>query len=181
MQIRSAVFCAELLTDSQTNRQTDNDDYISSLAELNITWSLSKRSSVCTRRPRKGTNHSAVFYPHVWCLTSLPPCRSLARRSRQITTPAPHHWFLQAGCSSWRPTNSVKAMMAIVANNYYATNPQLPATNRTSGVCALRSSTTAFGGRASHRDGCLPSYKASEGDQRERTSLKTGKHRDLRY
>ena len=36
-----------------------------------------------------------------------------ARRSRQITTPAPHHSvFLQAGCPSCRPTNSVKALKA---------------------------------------------------------------------
>ena len=35
-------------------------------------------------------------------------CKS-APRSRQITTPAPHHSvFLQAGCPSCRPTNSVK-------------------------------------------------------------------------
>jgi len=34
-----------------------------------------------------------------------------APRSRQITTPAPHHSdFLQAGCPSCRPTNSVKAV-----------------------------------------------------------------------
>ena len=34
-----------------------------------------------------------------------------APRSRQITTPAPHHSvFLQAGCPSCRPTNSVKAL-----------------------------------------------------------------------
>ena len=37
-------------------------------------------------------------------------CKS-APRSRQITTPAPHHSvFLQAGCPSCRPTNSVKAL-----------------------------------------------------------------------
>jgi len=37
-------------------------------------------------------------------------CKS-APRSRQITTPAPHHSvFLQARCPSWRPTNSVKAL-----------------------------------------------------------------------
>ena len=37
-------------------------------------------------------------------------CKS-ASRSRQITTPAPHHSvFLQAGCPSCRPTNSVKAL-----------------------------------------------------------------------
>ena len=36
-----------------------------------------------------------------------------AARSRQITTPAPHHSvFLQAGCPSCRPTNSVKALKA---------------------------------------------------------------------
>ena len=36
-----------------------------------------------------------------------------APRSRQITTPAPHYsLFLQAGCPSCRPTNSVKALKA---------------------------------------------------------------------
>ena len=40
-------------------------------------------------------------------------CKS-APRSRQITTPAPHHSvFLQAGCPSCHPTNSVKALKAI--------------------------------------------------------------------
>ena len=39
-------------------------------------------------------------------------CKS-APRSRQITTPAPHHSvFLQDGCPSCRPTNSVKALKA---------------------------------------------------------------------
>jgi len=40
-------------------------------------------------------------------------CKS-APRSRQTTTPAPHHclFFLQAGCPSCRPTNSVKALFA---------------------------------------------------------------------
>ena len=37
-------------------------------------------------------------------------CKS-APRSRQITTPAPHHSsFLQAGCPSCCPTNSIKAL-----------------------------------------------------------------------
>ena len=41
-------------------------------------------------------------------------CTSL---HRQITTPAPHRSvFLQAGCFSCRPTNSVKALKAIYAN-----------------------------------------------------------------
>ena len=39
-------------------------------------------------------------------------CKS-ASHSRQITTPAPHHSvFLQAGCPSCCPTNSVKALKA---------------------------------------------------------------------
>ena len=43
-------------------------------------------------------------------------CKS-ASRSRQITTPAPHHSsFLQAGCPSCRSTNSVKALKALVNN-----------------------------------------------------------------
>jgi len=41
-------------------------------------------------------------------------CKS-APRSRQITTPTPHHSvFLQAGCPSCRPTNSVKALKALI-------------------------------------------------------------------
>ena len=40
--------------------------------------------------------------------------RKSAPRSRQITMPAPHHSvFLQAGCPSCRPTNSVKALKAL--------------------------------------------------------------------
>jgi len=40
-------------------------------------------------------------------------CKS-APRSRQITMPAPHHSvFLQAGCPSCRPTNSVKALRSV--------------------------------------------------------------------
>ena len=40
-------------------------------------------------------------------------CKS-APRSRQITTPTPHRsvFFLQAGCPSYCPTNSVKALKA---------------------------------------------------------------------
>ena len=39
-------------------------------------------------------------------------CKS-APHCRQITTPAPHHSvFLQAGCLSYPPTNSVKALKA---------------------------------------------------------------------
>ena len=40
-------------------------------------------------------------------------CKS-APRPRQITMPASHHSFLQAGCPSCRPTNSVKALKETV-------------------------------------------------------------------
>ena len=43
-----------------------------------------------------------------WAICKSAPC------SRQITTPAPHHSvFLQAGCPSCRPTNSVKSLKAM--------------------------------------------------------------------
>jgi len=46
-----------------------------------------------------------------WQWHRLGICKS-APRSRQITMPAPHHSvFLQAGCPSRHPTNSVKAHM----------------------------------------------------------------------
>ena len=39
-----------------------------------------------------------------WAICKSAPC------SRQITMPTPHHSvFLQAGCPSCRPTNSIKA------------------------------------------------------------------------
>ena len=46
-------------------------------------------------------------------------CKS-APRSRQITAPAPHHCFLQAGCPSCCPTNIVKALkgFAILLQHY---------------------------------------------------------------
>jgi len=48
-----------------------------------------------------------------WHLHQLGHVKS-ASRSRQITMPAPHHSvFLQAGCPSCCPTNSVKALKAI--------------------------------------------------------------------
>ena len=42
-------------------------------------------------------------------------CKSSAPHYRQITTPSAHlSNVLQAGCSSWRPTNSVKALNALL-------------------------------------------------------------------
>ena len=53
-------------------------------------------------------------------------CKS-APRSRQTTTPAPHHSvFLQAGCPSCRPTNSVKALKANHINCVNAVKNLLP-------------------------------------------------------
>ena len=49
-------------------------------------------------------------------------CKS-ASRSRQITTPVPHHSsFLQAGCPSCRPTNSVKALKALAKTCHLTQN-----------------------------------------------------------
>jgi len=40
-------------------------------------------------------------------------CKQSAPRSRQITIPTPHHSVFTARCSSWCPTNSVKALKAL--------------------------------------------------------------------
>ena len=46
-----------------------------------------------------------------WAIYKSAPC------SRQITMPAPHRSvFLQAGCPSCRPTNSVRALLHLVTN-----------------------------------------------------------------
>ena len=39
-------------------------------------------------------------------------CKQSAPHSTLITTPAPHHSFLHARCSSWCPRNSIKAVKA---------------------------------------------------------------------
>jgi len=52
-----------------------------------------------------------------------------APRSRQITTPTPYHSvFLQAGCPSCRPTNSVKALKATISRK---PSLQIPSTEFT--------------------------------------------------
>ena len=52
--------------------------------------------------------------------------RKSAPRSRQITMPAPHRSvFLQAGCPSCCPTNSVKALKALLIPNHDKNNSYL--------------------------------------------------------
>ena len=47
-----------------------------------------------------------------WAICKPAPC------SRQVTTPAPHHSsFLQAGCPTCHPTNSIKALKAVYQYN----------------------------------------------------------------
>jgi len=59
-------------------------------------------------------------------------CKS-ASRSRQMTTPAPHYSFLQAGCPSCHPTNRVKALKAINKHTHtHRFNGPLSGTTRVS-------------------------------------------------
>jgi len=53
-----------------------------------------------------------------WAVCKSAPC------SRQKTTPAPHHCFLQAGCPSCRPTNSIKALKALTSTENQMKNIQ---------------------------------------------------------
>ena len=69
-------------------------------------------------------------------------CKS-APHSRQITTPAPPQLsFLQAGCPSCRPTNSVKALKEIILSGIYANlvcfQPHLADTRISWGTFKLR-------------------------------------------
>jgi len=77
-------------------------------------WCLLERREVS--RNQKGKNHYGFYWSKRWrggIGISWSICKSFAPRSRQITTPIPYHSvFLHTGCSSWRTTNSVKALKA---------------------------------------------------------------------
>jgi len=63
--------------------------------------------------------HTHTHTPFNGPLSRTTQVSKSAPSSRQITTPAPHHSFLQAGCPSCRPTNSVKALKAkLLLHNY---------------------------------------------------------------
>jgi len=68
-------------------------------------------------------------------------CKS-APRSRQITTPTHHHSvFLQAGCPSCRPTNSVKGPKAVRSSIHVEANSHRHARHDTDGTvlsCLVR-------------------------------------------
>jgi len=44
-------------------------------------------------------------------------CKSFPPRCRQISTPVPHHSLWWARCSSWRPTDSVKALKELCSDH----------------------------------------------------------------
>ena len=83
---------------------------------INNTHTHTRFTALCLRLPRWASSRKVK---PIWILLkqetvsgsgiSWAVCRS-ASHSRQITTPATHHSvFLQAGCPSCHPTNSVKA------------------------------------------------------------------------
>ena len=91
-------------------RQTAQATYTHTLARVCVT-------ALCPGLPRYQKGRTNLDFTearkcewqwHHWAI-----CKSVSR-SRQITTPAPHRLvFLQAGCPSCRPTNSVKAVKAV--------------------------------------------------------------------
>ena len=72
-------------------------------------------------RPVKNLSGGVLVWLSVWS-NSWDICKS-APNSRQIITPVPHcSVFLQAGCPSCRPTNSVKALKATPRKTQKYTN-----------------------------------------------------------
>jgi len=63
MQIRCGSFCAKLLTDRQTDRQTNNDDYISSSAEVTINGLGVHGHHGVHRSAQYGTGNDAAQLP----------------------------------------------------------------------------------------------------------------------
>ena len=64
-------------------------------------------------------------------------CKS-APRSKQITTPSPHYSvFLQAGCPSCCPTNSVKALKAKIDQKHCATITDWPLSQIVNCSCSV--------------------------------------------
>ena len=84
----------------------------------NLSLSFWVKSKFCSYMPKRTRWTGTRKVKPIWILLkqetvsgiSWATCKS-APRSRQITTPAPHHSvFLQVGCPSCHPTNSVKAL-----------------------------------------------------------------------
>ena len=71
---------------------------------------------------RGKTNLNFTEAKRLWVAVASSGPYATAPHSRQITTPAPHHSvFLQAGCPSCRPTNSVKALKAKASDFKFCT------------------------------------------------------------
>jgi len=87
---------------------------------------LSRPSSRLSSPPASGSAALSIITPHTQNL-----CKSM---------PAPHHSvFLQAGCPSCRPTNSVKAMKANIYTLYtQCTKNRLKCENYTAGYKIFR-------------------------------------------
>jgi len=89
--------------------------------KLRKLWHTARLSRTNRHKVIKSEKQSGFFWPTVYILLlkqktvsgsgiTWVVCKS-APRSRQITTPAPHHSvFLQAECPSCRSTNSIKAL-----------------------------------------------------------------------
>ena len=74
-----------------------------------ISWAICKSAS-CSRQTTTPAPHHSVFYRP----DALPAAQPTASKHwRQNHTNTSSLNFLQAGCSSWHPTNSVKAQKAL--------------------------------------------------------------------
>jgi len=104
-----------LSPDRQTDRRTDEHTDTRTHAHTH-TYPFNGPLSGTTRVSRYQKGKTNLDFTGArnseWQWHQLGMCKS-APRTRQITTPAPHHSvLLQAGCPSCHQTNSVKALKA---------------------------------------------------------------------
>jgi len=89
------------------------DYYCYKLLLLHPFNALYSRTTWVSRR-QKGIPLWILLEQEIMCDSGISwtICKSFASRPSQITMPVPHHSvFLQAGCPSCHPTNSVKALL----------------------------------------------------------------------
>ena len=101
-------------TNTHPDHQTHTHTHLTALCPWLPGWAGTRKvKPICILVKQETVSGSSIS----WAICKSAPC------SRQITMPAPHHSsFLQAGCPSCRPTNSVKALKLLIIRHTSSTS-----------------------------------------------------------